>query len=422
MTAEIEAPEARIVGPLAPDHPERRWARTQPSRLASRTRRVLLALGVLTSVVVVALGFVFSQSVLAVAHPGARTFAVTLQSVTELPDGTLTVAFADEDQDGLLAEVGLATSGGYGRLLGEPQVTSGIVTRSYVHVRGALPTSGDLADLDAYAWPDDLAAFGLVTGVPVEAVDVADPDSAPSGPLGAWLVGGRSEQVLLYVHGRGATRAEGLRLARIAADAGWSTLLVSHRGDGIAADPEPAVGGFGTVEWPDLTPAMTWLEDNGARSVVLAGSSQGAMTAGLWWENVGRAAADAGSPVVVGALFDSPLVSLQATLRQAAANQGIPRLLARPILAATKGWSSVLGGFDAAAAELLARTEDWELPTLLVHGANDDQVPWAIGNEWAAQGPQTTLATFSAGHVRSYNVQPNAYRDAVVAFLDSLSR
>ncbi len=100
----------------------------------------------------------------------------------------------------------------------------------------------------------DPAAIGL----PAEEVQIeVDGGTAP-----AWLVratpadvpaGTPSSDVwAIMVHGRGATRQEGLRAVRVARDLGLSSLLISYRNDGLAPSPRMA----GTVWVPPS--GMTW--------------------------------------------------------------------------------------------------------------------------------------------------------------------
>ena len=259
----------------------------------------------------------------------------------------------------------------------------------------------------------------------VERVDVAGaavplPSAAGLAPtpdhLPAWWAPADPDRAVVLVHGRGAGLDDMLAMASVAHDAGWSVLVISHRGDGIAPDPVDGVAGFGTREWPDLDAAIRWLTDRGVDEVVLGGASQGAMVAATWWEQVGR---DQHAGEVTGAVFDSPLLSLTATLRQQAANRSIPAPLVRPILASTKAWAWALGGLDAAAAEPLFRAEDWELPTLLLAGEHDDQVPASIAVEFAEDAPDATLELFDAGHVEASTTHADQWASAIRRFLDA---
>lgn len=253
-----------------------------------------------------------------------------------------------------------------------------------------------------------------VAGAAVDLPQAAELAATPA-QLPAWWAPADPERAVVLVHGRGATRSAMLPMARVAHDAGWSVLVVSHRGDGIAPEPADGVAGFGTREWPDLDAAVRWLAARGVDEVVLGGSSQGAMVAAVWWEQAGRRSHGA---LVTGAVFDSPLLSLTATLRQQAANRAIPAPLVRPVVTATKAWAWALGGLDAAAAEPLFRAEEWALPTLLLAGEHDDQVPASIAVEFASDAPATVLELFDAGHVEASTSHADRWEAAVSGFLD----
>lgn len=405
-----------LVGPGRPpwaDLPGHREVAKHPSKIGPRAWRVLVAIGALLAIAIAGLGFVFAQAVVATAPAGTRDLDATVTAIGA--DGTVTVA--GDDEDAALTIVGLMTADGYGRLTGSSTVTDDGVTRTYEHLMGAQPQVGDAAAADVYAFPDDPTTV-TPDAIVVDVAGAADPDLETAGDaptsLPAWWLPADPDRALVYVHGRGASRAEGLRIAAVARDAGWSVLLVSHRGDGSAPDPADGVGGFGTREWPDLDAAVRWLDGEGVDHVVLGASSQGAMVVGAWWEHVGR---DRGDDLIAGAVFDSALVSLTGTLRQQAANRGVPAPLVRPILATTKLWATVLSGFDANAAEVLYRAEDWDLPTLLVHGRDDREVPVSISEEFAADASDARLERFDAGHVRSWNVDPDRYRSLLTDFL-----
>lgn len=69
---------------------------------------------------------------------------------------------------------------------------------------------------------------------------------------------------------------------------------------------------------------------------------------------------------------------------------------------------------------MLYRAEDWQLPTLLIHGRGDDEIPASISIEFDEDAPSSRLELFAAGHIRSYNADPERYRDVVTNFLDGL--
>ena len=125
-----------------------------------------------------------------------------------------------------------------------------------------------------------------------------------------------SDDWVILVHGRSATRAEALRLLPTVTESGASALVVTYRND-MAGAPVTfdAVGRFGQTEWVDLQAAVAYARAEGARRIVLAGFSQGGSLISYYLRNAGEAEVD-------GVILDSPLLSLPDTLVQQARLRG----------------------------------------------------------------------------------------------------
>ena len=250
-------------------------------------------------------------------------------------------------------------------------------------------------------------------GLPFTEVEVL----GPLGTYPAWLVGpdAPNDTWVIGVHGRGATRGEGIRLATLTVPAGYPTLLISIRNDDVAPPSENGHGYFGSREWADLAAAVDHAIAFGAEDVILAGFSQGASLSAFYMRQ--------GDPDVVrGMILDSPLLALHDTLVFAAEDRGIPGPLIPPLLWGTKVVLSIQAGFDSAAPEHLDHVEDWLVePTLVIHGTGDETVPVTTTDELVQRAPErlvTYLRVDGAGHVRGFNAARAAYEDAVTAFLD----
>lgn len=332
-------------------------------------------------------------------------------SVVAAGDGSVVLP---DEPDARLTAVGLETDDGYWQLTGAvrevpcPDNPGTCVERRAHRLAGAGSPAPGPARLDAAAWPDDPAVLGG------SATTVAGAD----GDLPAWVFPARGpagDTWVVYAHGRSASLAESLRYVDLLTSAGYPVLVTSHRGDGLAHDPADGVGGFGTREWPDLDAAVAAALDRGAEDVVLWGTSQGAALAARQLE-VG-AHADAVRAVV----YDSPLLGLERTLEQQAANQGIPTAVLRSTsVDAALWWAGLRGDLDADAAEHAERAGTWSRPTLVVHGADDDQVPASISRrieELADPGLVQVEVLPGVGHVRGWNADPDGYARTVTTFL-----
>ena len=69
----------------------------------------------------------------------------------------------------------------------------------------------------------------------------------------------------IMVHGRGATRQEGLRAVRPARELGLTSLLISYRNDGLAPSAQDGRYGLGSTEWRDVEAAIEFALAHGAR-------------------------------------------------------------------------------------------------------------------------------------------------------------
>ncbi len=96
----------------------------------------------------------------------------------------------------------------------------------------------------------------------------------PWVPTPAWFIPGTSSTWVVFVHGRGETPREGLRIASTVAPLGYPMLLIQYRND-PQAPAGNGYGQFGVDEWQDLEGAVQYALDNGAERIVLAGASMG---------------------------------------------------------------------------------------------------------------------------------------------------
>ena len=94
------------------------------------------------------------------------------------------------------------------------------------------------------------------------------------------------------------------------------------------------------------------------------------------------------------------------------------------VLTATAKWlAGIRFGTDWGAIDYLDdRVEDLDVPILLYHGVADDDVPIALSRELADRRPDIVQLVESpeAGHVRSWNVDPQRYETVLGEFLDAL--
>ncbi len=287
----------------------------------------------------------------------------------------------------------------------------GAVTRSFHVVAGTPPAAGDRGDVQAYAYPDDPTVLGL------DAEEVVA--AGPLGDMPGWRFpgeGAAGEDWVVFVHGRGASRAETLRGVEVVrGETDRSALVVTYRNDPGGPDSPDGYGHFGDTEWLDLQAWLAWLQSTSdPDTVTLYGYSQGGSVVAACLRRC------EGIEDVTGAVLDSPLLSMQATLELQASERDIPDPVIPPLLAATKVVSTLRGGPDYANLEHVDALAALDLPILLFHGRDDDTVPFAPSARLAEADPdQVTFLPYDGNHVRGWNVDPEGYADAVVEFLQT---
>jgi alpha-beta hydrolase superfamily lysophospholipase len=237
------------------------------------------------------------------------------------------------------------------------------------------------------------------------------------GPAPAWLIPATgSERWVIQVHGRGADRREPLRAVSTFRDAGYTSLLISYRNDGVAPASADGRYALGDTEWEDVEAAISFARDRGARQVVLMGWSMGGA---LVLQCATR------SPLartVSGIILESPVVDWIRVLDHQAGVLRIPRAIrsaAYQLIGST--WGRRFTG--QARLDFVSRAAELSLPTLLMHSDSDTFVPSTGSRALARLRPDiVTFAHYSgAGHTRLWNYDAERWSEAVSDWLAGLS-
>lgn len=269
---------------------------------------------------------------------------------------------------------------------------------------------GDPVVVDAHALPGD----------PMEAfrypfVEVTYPGEL--GDLDAWYLRGNGDLWMIFVHGRGGSKAEALRLLPFAFDRGYHALVVGYRNDpGLPADPSGTTR-YGNTEWRDLAAAVDHARDRGARRIVLVGYSMGGSIVLRYLQRAPTLRR------IVAAVLDAPMVDLEATIDDHARRTTLPLLglpLPRSLTAVAKAVAAWRLRISWDEFDLADDWADLHTPILLFHGTADETVPVGPSRRLAGLRPDlVTLVETDAGHVESWNVDPDAYEGELAAFLDA---
>ena len=342
-------------------------------------------------------------------------------AVRAVSGGEITLEAASPRQEvGHPGVIGLVWAGGYGQTGDLTRVEDNRVTREFRLLEGDLPPiCPDLPVAecptvlpDGYAYPNGPGDVGLV----FEEVEY----TSPLGNMGAWLVPASSDWWVIHVHGWTANRREAVRLLPAIHRSDMNSVVIDYRND-PGAPPDPSGHyRFGLHEWEDVEAAVSHVLESGARHVLLVGYSTGAAHILSFLEQ---------SPLadhVGGLVLDSPNIILAETVRHGSRDARIPGLGVRPnqLLIEVGMWIADLRwGIDWDRTNYVQRAESIiRVPALVFHGTSDARVPISISRQLEARVPDLVQLeeTPAAGHVMSWNADPDRYEQLLETFLRGL--
>ena len=170
---------------------------------------------------------------------------------------------------------------------------------------------------------------------------------------------------------------------------------------------------MGLTEWRDLAAAARYALDHGAKRLILAGYSMGGAIVAQFMERSPLASR------VDGLVLDAPVLDWRETLELNATREGWPSVAALPLELAIG--ARIDADWDSLDAH--RHLDDFQLPILLFHGDDDEVVPIAGSEDFAAELPRrvTFYTAPRAGHCESWNVDPKLYERRLGDFLTTLS-
>ncbi len=308
---------------------------------------------------------------------------------------------------------GINWSDGHGRVGDVVGAGGGKITRQFQPISGVPPvctgvlTECEPVELDPYVFRQDPGDVGL-------AFSEARYESL-LGPMGAWLVPARkqSDRWAVHCHGWRAEKRELIRFLPSFHGEGFTSLVIDYRNDpGTPRDPSGRYR-FGLSEWEDLECAVAYALEQGAREVVLTGCSTGAALVMAFLERSKLA------PHVDAIVLDSPNIVLVDTFRQ-----GIRDVNSTQLMKEVGLWITDLRWkVDWEATNYVQRaSETLRVPALVFHGTSDQTVPITTSRqlEAAVPGLVELIETTAAGHVLSWNVDPQRYAGYLTRFLERI--
>ena len=267
------------------------------------------------------------------------------------------------------------------------------VTRRF-HALVGHPTRGRAVDLGAYPFAGDPRDYD---GLGYETVSV----HTHLGNMPAWLVTGSRDTWVVFVPGMAAGRSEALRAMPTIAALHYPMLAISYRNGPGAPPSKDRLYHLGMSEWEDLQAAIRYALTHGARRVVLYGISMGGS---IIADLLDRSVLDYD---VAGVILDAPVLDWDAAVQLAAHGRHVPKVLT----AIAEGIVTRRIQFRWNGHEGKVRPEEFQVPVLLYHGTADATVPIAASESLAAAlgGRVTFVRTPDAGHVQSWNFDPDGY-------------
>lgn len=255
----------------------------------------------------------------------------------------------------------------------------------------------------------------LYVGNPGAALGLDHADVDVPGELGslpAWFVPGDRNTWVIAVHGLGTTREHALNVMGFLHGRRLPVLALAYRGDLGAPRPPDGLNHLGETEWRDVEAAIRYALRHGARRVVLLGWSTGATMA------LRAAERSAVRDRVAGLVLDSPVLSWEATLRALARARHTPSSLLPLAVRAAQGRAGLY-------ADRIAGTADADrlrIPTLIVHGPDDQVAPYEFSRRFARRrtGLVSLHTVARAPHGAMWNVDPEEYEEQLRRFLTPL--
>lgn len=335
--------------------------------------------------------------------------------ITAVDGQTLTYEVPDPADDYFTPNrAGMFLPDGYIQLAQDARVDGRTVTRGFELIEGEGPAVGDLGKVDWASWPD-AESRGLVAKQVTYDSPLGPTPAVLTQPLGEPEPG----RWAIVVHGIGGSVREGLRMADLLAERGYTALYINYRDDWQeqGAPAEDGRGNFGQTEWEDLSAAVGYATANGAEEILLVGYSMGGAIVASYLENA------ASTEPIIGAVLHSPAVNFSDIVVFGAEQMGLPVRLLTPLVWSAKKLTELRTGIRFGKIDYIDGAGNWSVPALVMACGQDDLVPPASIAEFAARLPDGQYYEFpDAMHTGEWNNDPARYEELVGGWLDRFNR
>ena len=282
-----------------------------------------------------------------------------------------------------------------------------------LHIGGGWYYSGRLIDDGFVPDPDPIV-------VPSGEFDLTEISfETPIGQMDAWHVPADGTTWVIHVHGLGVSPAEAEHLFTPLQEAGYPQLSITYRNDeNQPADPSGYYQ-YGVTEFQDVAAAMDFAQANGAESIVFSGFSTGS-------SHILSFAFKNNLDDIKGMFFDSPNIDFGDTVDFQGSMEKLPILPFN--VPPTLSW--VAKFFTSLRIDINWKSIDYvekssrslRVPVLVHHGTEDQSVPVSQSISFAETNPDFVrlIQVPGAGHVGSYEVDPDGYIGEILHFLDQV--
>ena len=276
--------------------------------------------------------------------------------------------------------------------------------------------TGEFKILGTSSWSGQ-ASEGIYTPKSVSGLDYETVYyQSDLGEFPAYLTNDGDVGIVIFVHGfRGDYSREvfAKMRARDIVDMGYRSMIISYRNDkGLPKDPS-GIYQYGTTEWKDIDGAIDKaleFTDN----VVLWGTSGGGGPISSWLGNVGD------KTKVKGIIYEAPVINFweSVEVNGAARYPWVPQQL----FGYFKIFTEIRYGIDFEDINFTDNVINSDIPVLLFHGDDDEQIPVEM-SDLIAENRDTNFTYIryeNVGHVTSWNADPDNYVYQLDTFLSGL--
>ncbi len=223
---------------------------------------------------------------------------------------------------------------------------------------------------------------------------------------GWYIPSGKSEKTVLLIHGRGATRHEGMRYAKALHKSGFNLLAIDLR---HRRQKKGILCSMGYHEQKDVYGAVSFLlKKKGSKSIGIMGFSMGAATSIIAMEKDKR---------IKAGIFVSGFHNLQVIVAENASKlYGLPEFPLLPIVMKIYEWRGNLNVDEVIPSDNISKISP--RPVFIMHGTADHEVGVHHGDilfEKAKQ-PKLYWKAEGGGHTRLWQVDSEKAEGKVVGF------